>query len=142
MSNFDCSCRYNCTDLAIVASVLVGLIAGILTFSAIITITPAFLGVLLGIGVVYLAITLITAPFLRIRGAQYCICRIIPILLTGILGTILTSIILLGVTFAAASVLGAIISGLLLAFFTLIVTTVACLVRCITGCSLDSSNDL
>ena len=49
--------------------------------------------------------------------------------LIGILGTILFSVILLGVTFAATSVIGAIIAGLAVGFFALIISATACLVK-------------
>ena len=134
--NYNCSCgsRWECTAIAVVASIIIGIITAFLSFSAVITVTPAFLWVLLGIAVVYLAVTLISAAEIRRAGIRGCVCRILPFVLTGILGTILTALILLGVSFAATSILGAVITGLLLAFFSLIITTVACLVKCVSGC--------
>ena len=137
MSRKNCSCTCNCAGLAVVAGIIVGIITAILRFTAVITVTPAFLWVLLGIAVVYLAVTLLTSTSLRSITSRGCICSILPALLTGILGTILTSIILLGIEFVATSVIGAIITGALLAFFTLIVTAVACLIKCVTGCEDD-----
>ncbi len=134
MTNYNCGCRINCTGIAVIAALIIGIITAFLTFSAVITITPAFLWVLLGIAVVYLAITLIVSPVIRSAGVGDCVCSIIPVLLTGILGTIFLSIVLLGITFAATSIVGAIISGLLLAFFSLLIITTACLVKCVTGC--------
>ena len=140
MANFGCTCKSSCIGLAIVASIIIGVITGILSYTAVITITPAFLWVLLGIAVVYLAIIVIATPFFRGRGLRYCICRVVSALLTGILGTILTSIILLGVSFAATSIIGTIIGALLLGFFTLTITSAACLIKCSAGC--DDENDL
>ncbi len=133
MTNFGCGCRVNCTGLAIVASIIVGIITAFLQFAAIITIIPAFLWVLLGIAVVYLAILLATA------GAQggalrRCRCGILPVLLAGILGTVLTAVVLLAIPPTVGSILSALISGVLLAFFSLIVTTATCLVKCAAGC--------
>ena len=130
MSNFCCDCKSNCTVLSIVASLVIGIITAFLTITAAITVTPAFLWVVLGVAVVYLAILLFT----RGRDNRVCACSILPVLLAGILGTILLAIVLLGVTFAATSVIGAIITGLLLAFLSLIFTTTACLVTCEAGC--------
>ena len=134
MTNYNCGCRINCTAIAVIAAIIIGIITAFLTFSAVITVTPAFLWVLLGIAVVYLAVTLAVSPVIRNTGIGGCVCAIIPVLLTGILGTIFLSIVLLGITFAATSILGAVISGLLLAFFSLLIITTACLVKCVTGC--------
>lgn len=135
MKMFNCNCRYNCTGLGIIASIILGVITAFLTFTATITVTPAFLWVLLGVGVVGLALLLIYSALLRRSTARGCICSILPTVLTGILGTILTAVILLGVTFAATSILGAIITGALIFFFSLIVTSLSCLVLCTAGCS-------
>ncbi len=134
MTNYNCGCRINCTAIAVIAAIIIGIITAFLTFSAVITVTPAFLWVLLGIAVVYLAVTLAVSPVIRNTGIGGCVCGIIPVLLTGILGTIFLSIVLLGITFAATSILGAVISGLLLAFFSLLIITTACLIKCVTGC--------
>ena len=134
MSNLNCSCKTECTGLAVIASIIIGVITAFLTFTATITITPAFLWVTLGISVVYLAVTLLATTLLRRFGVRDCVCRILPTLLTGILGTALASLILLGVEFAATSIVGAIIAGILLLFLTLTLTTTACLAKCIAGC--------
>lgn len=133
MSNSNCSCKIACPIIAVLASIIIGIITAFLTFSATITVTPAFLWVLFGVAIVYLAIVLLTASF-RCAGVRRCICDILQVLLTGILGTVLTSVILLAITFAATSVIGAIITGALLFFFSLTITTTACLVKCIAGC--------
>lgn len=130
MSNFGCNCRSSCTLLSVVASLVIGIITAFLTITAAITVTPAFLWVVLGVAVVYLAILLFT----RGRGNRGCICNILPVLLAGILGAILLAVVLLAISFAATSIIGAIITGLLLAFFSLIFTTTACLVSCEAGC--------
>ncbi len=139
MTNFNCNCRSDCTGLAIVAALILGIITAFLQFTAVITLTPAFLWVVFGIAIVYLAIALAVSVGIRSAGIRDCVCRILPVLLTGILGTILTSLILLAIAFAAGSILGAIIAGALIAFFTLIVTAAACLTKCAAGC--QSSHD-
>lgn len=132
MANFSCGCKSDCGGLAIVASIIIGIITAFLRFTAVITVTPAFLWVTLGIAIVYLAILLAVSPIIRRSG---CVCTNLPILITGLLGTILASIILLAITFVATSVIGAIITGALLLFFSLIITSVACLISCILGCA-------
>lgn len=134
MTDFNCGCRTTCTGLAIVASIIIGIITSFLVYTATVTVTPAFLWVLFGIAVVWLAVILFTTSVTRKRGIRDCLCSILPVLLAGILGTILIAVILLAITFAATSVIGAIIAGLLLLFFSLIITTTACLVKCAAGC--------
>ena len=130
MSNNDCSCRPSCGTIAVIASIIIGVITAILRFTAVITLTPAFLWVVLGIAVAYQAVLVITTSASCKSG---CICSILPFLQTGILGAILTSVILLAITFAATSVLGAIIAGVTLAFLSLIFTATACLIKCFAG---------
>ncbi len=132
MSNNNYVVQNQCPYLAVVISIIIGITTAFLTFGATITITPAFLWVVFGIAVVYLLVTFVTFYVKDSQSSFRCIFRTVPALLIGILGTILTAIILLGVAFAATSVLGAIISGLLLFFFTLMITATACLVRCAT----------
>lgn len=127
----NCNCRYNCIDLAIVASIIIGIIAAALSVTGIIALTPAFLWVVGGIAVVYLAVVLVIAAF---RG--FCGCRqILSVLLVGIIGTILTSVILLAISFAVTSIIGTIIVGLLIIFASLIFTATACLARCFARCT-------
>ncbi len=133
MTNFGCGCRVNCAGLAIVASVIIGIITAFLQFSAIITVTPAFLWVLFGIAVVYLAVLLVSER-LQGNGTCQCRCGVLPVLLAGILVTVLTAVILLAIPPTPASVLSALIVGVLLGAFSLTVTTTACLVKCAAGC--------
>lgn len=132
MNNYDCNCRLGCLGLSIIASAVIGVVAAFLSFAALITITPAFLWVLFGIAVGALGITLLGSSACPSDG-RFC-CRYLGQLIGGILGTILTSVILLGITFAATSIIGAIITGLLLFFFSLTITSAACLVKCRCDC--------
>lgn len=134
MANMNCNCRTSCAGLAVVASIIIGIITSFLVYTATVTVTPAFLWVLFGIAVVWLAVLLITTASARRCGIRECVCSILPVVLIGILGTILTAIILLAITFAATSIIGAIIAGALLLFFTLIITSTTCLIKCIAGC--------
>lgn len=130
MSSCNCYCKTSCAGLSVVAGIIIGIIAGMLTFMGIITITPAFLWVVFGIAVAYLAVSLLISNVSFSPTANRCICLTMPVFFIGILGTILTSLILLGVGFAATSVIGAIITGLLLGFFTLVITSTVCLIKC------------
>ena len=132
----NCGCSLSCTLLAVLASIIIGVVAAFLTITGTVAVTPAFLWVLFGIAVGYLAVSFITLGERR-SGAGRCVCRTLPVFLAGILGTILTSVVLLGIEFAATSVLGAVFVGLLLFFFSLTVTTTVCLVKCLAGCDSD-----
>lgn len=126
-------CRPDCSVIAIVTSLILGIIAAFLRITGEITLTPAFLWVVLGIGIVYLAVSLIVGA---ISPAETCnnLCSIVTTSIAGILGSILFSIILLAIEFVATSVVGAIFTGLLIFFFFLMLTSTACLIRCLYNC--------
>lgn len=121
----ECNCNRRCDFLVfgIAASIVVGIVAAVLNFTAIITVGTAFFWVTLGVAVVYLAILLIAALANCRCSLTACASRALYALIAGILGTILFSLVLLAITFAATSALGAIIVGLLLGFFALIITS-------------------
>ncbi len=127
-------CKTSCTVIAIVTSLIIGIITSFLRITATITLTPAFLWVLLGIAVGYLAITLVSGAIFR---KECCndLCTIVTTFLVGVLGTILLSIVLLAIEFVATSIIGAILTGGLLFFFFLTLTSIACLVRCFLNCN-------
>lgn len=128
------SCRPGCTVIALVVSFILGIIAAFLSITGAVALTPAFLWVLLGIAVVYLAVALVSASLLRNRCCEG-LCSIVAALLSGILGTVLLSVVLLGVVVAASSIIGAVLTGALIFFFFLTVTSTACLVRCFFNCN-------
>ena len=129
-----CKNKWDCTGIAIIASLVVGIIAAFLQITAVITVTPVFLWVAFGIAVVYLAITLIAASFAQDSGSCGSPCVALSALLLGILGTVLFAVVLLAITFAATSVIGAIIVGGLVFSFSLTLTSTACLVKHLINC--------
>ena len=133
MNTTNCGCQISCTGRVVVASVIIGVLAAFFRFAALITVTPAFLWVLFGIAVGFLGIILLASS--SHNSENNGCCQSITQFLTGILGTILTSVILLGIPFAATSVIGAIITGLLLFFFTLLLTSATCIVTCKLNCN-------
>ncbi len=137
MGKCSCQCKYDCVSLAVAASIIIGIIAAILRYTAVIAVTPAFLWVVFGIAIVYLAVLLVSSAAIRAAGVRDCVCSRLPAVLTGVLGTVLTAVILLAVPFAATSALGAIITGVLLFSFALLITTTACLIKCAVGCNID-----
>ena len=127
----NCSCQIDCTAKAVISSIIIGVLAAIFRYTALITITPAFLWVLLGIAIGYLGITLLTSSVCPEK--RLC-CKSLSLFSSGILGTVLTSLLLLGISFAATSVLGAIITGFLLFFFSLLIISTVCLIKCRYNC--------
>jgi hypothetical protein len=132
MGLFGCNCKRNCTLLAVVASLILGIVGAFLQISGTITVTPAFLWVALGIGVVYLVVLLVTTALGR-RGLSGCCGSLGPVL-TGVLGSILFAAVLLGVGIVATSVVSAILVGLLVGLLALTFTGTACLIKCLSDC--------
>ena len=134
MTILNCEYRRDSTNVALIMSFILGIITAFLQITAVITVTPVFFLVALGIAIVYLAVTLIAVALAQ--GAASCrdVCQTLSGLLLGILGTILLSIILFVVGFAATSIIGAIFLGALVFFFSLMLTTTACLAKCLLCC--------
>lgn len=133
MSIFGCNCRNRCALLAIVASIIIGIVAAFLQITGTITVTPVFLIVAFGIAVAALGVLVIATALVR-RYAGACLCTALQTLLTGILGTIALSVVLLAVGIVATSVISAILVGLTAGFFALTITGSACFVRCLADC--------
>ncbi len=136
MSILCCEKKPHCVTVAVIASVILGVIAALLRITAVITVTPAFLWVALGIAIVYLAVLLSTVGCCQIS-TRRCGNSALTAVLTGILGTALTAVILLGISFVATSIIGAILVGLLILFLSLIVSATACLVARCSGQEQD-----
>jgi hypothetical protein len=134
MSVLGCGNRIPCVIGAFIASVIVGVAAAFLSFAAIITVTPVFYWVTLGIAVVFLAIYLIISGQIKRNLSCSDYCAKITSVLIGILGSILSSLILLAVSPAAISILGAILIGFLIFFLSLLFTSTACLINCGYDC--------
>ena len=136
MSDFSCSCscRWSCAAVAVVISVILGVIAAFLQFAGVLAVAATLVGVVFAVAVGYLAVLLVAVALLRRRETERCLCGSVRTVLTGILGTVLFSAILLVVDVAATSVIGAILVGLLVLFLALLLTGTACLIQCITGC--------
>ena len=129
MSILGCDCKRNCVLWAIIASVVVGIIAAFLQITGVITVTVAFLWVLLGVAVVYLAVVLIAAAL----SDTSCPSSLINTLLAGILGTALFSVILLAIGIVATSPVSAILVGLAIASAALTLSATACYVKCLNA---------
>ncbi len=132
--NCHCSCKGSCTIGAVIASVIIGVVTAFLQITGIITATPAFLWVVFGIAVGYLAVLVAATALARRTERANCLCNSIKALLAGILGSILLATVLLAVGIVATSILSAILVGLLLFFFALTLTSSACLITCLADC--------
>ncbi len=130
----NCQCNCRCTLWTIIVAVAVGVLAAFLQITDMITVTPAFLWVLLGIAVVYLAVLVVASALSGEENGCGCLCTLLNTLLVGVLGTILFSVVLLGIGTTAGSVLSAVLVGLLLLSFGLTVGGSACYVKCKSGC--------
>ena len=132
MSILNCDIRCNCSGFAIIASLIIGIITSFFRLTGTLIETTAFLWVILGIAVVYLALTLFAAILTGTTSDFRNLCSALTLLLIGLVGTIFVAIVMLAFEFAATSVIGAIALGLLILFFFLSIISAACLVRYIT----------
>lgn len=131
--NYNCSCRCLYNIIAIVASIVVGIVTAFLQISGVVLITTTFLWVVFGIAVGYLAVLLASSAFTRTASCR-CACATLNTILIGILGAVLFSVVLLAVGITATSVASAVLAGLVLGFFALTLTGTAGLVRCLANC--------
>ena len=83
MCNRNCN-RNECLIVAIASSVVIGIVAAVLRITGIITTTPAFLWVLFGIAVVYLAVAFVVSS-LRRFDTPYSARTLISTFIAGIL---------------------------------------------------------
>ena len=127
MSN-NCGCARDCVFWAFIVSLAIGVLVAFLTVTAVITPAPVAAVVALSFAAIYLAAL---AVFRRSGGC----CRALLALIIGLLGTILTALILLAFSFVATSIIGAIITGLLAAAVTLSLTASGCYIRCDADCA-------
>lgn len=124
-----CNKRFECLGVAFVISIIVGIITAFLRITAVITVPPVFLWITFGVAVGFIAVTLLS--FALSRKNTDCVETALGTALASALSTILFSVVLLAITFVATSIVGAIITGLLLLSFTLLLTSTACLVKCL-----------
>lgn len=135
MCLINCNCKCGCTLAALISSLIIGVVAAFLQITAVITVTPVFLWVALGIAVGFLAILTLSATMAGCRNAcNICTCASLNTVLAGIGGTILFSILLLAVGIVATSVFSAIVIGLLAGSLALTLTGSICYVRSLIGC--------
>ena len=131
MAVFCCNDKCSCTALAVVVSALIGVVTAFLRISAVITVAPLFFQSVIAIAVLLLVTTLFSAAANNSDTCKLCLCSALKAQLVGILGSIATALVLLAVAFAATSTLGAVFVGLLLFFFSLALSSTACMITCL-----------
>ncbi len=135
MALFGCDSKRDCLGLAVIISVIIGIVTAFLRITAVVIVPPVFLWTVFGIAIVYLAVLLATSSFSQGYTSCNGRCSTLSAILLGNLGTILLSVVLLAISFAATSIIGAILTGALLLFFSLMITATACAVRCQANCN-------
>lgn len=141
MALIDCNSkrRSACTLCSVLSSVIFGVVAAILRFRGLIAFTPAFFWVLLGASLMILAVLIAVAACGKHCRACKWKGRILNTLLAGILGTVLFSVLLLGIGYIKSTGLSAVLGGVLIAFFSLTVINTACLVKYLSLCKMQVS---
>ena len=130
-----CKTKCDCTLIAVIASVITGIITAFLNFSATIAVPQFVLWIFFGVALVFLALSLVAAPFSRRRDTDICLCTSLTAFFAGIFGTVLLSLVLILVDTATAGILGSILTGLLVAAFALTITSTACIVKNLFDCN-------
>ena len=133
MTCLNCESKINCTGIAFITSLIIGIIAAFLQITAVIAIPPILLGSAIIVALVFLLVILIAVSLTQT--SCRALCSVVSVLLLGILGSILFAAILLIIDIAATSVIGAILVGLLVFSFSLFILTTACLIKCIANCN-------
>ena len=129
-----CNCKCSCSLFSGIASVIIGIIGAFLQITGALTLAPVFLWATAGVALVYLGVLLLASALQQQCSRCSCTCTALNGALAGALGTILLAVILLVVAIAATSVIVAVLTGLLLLFFSLLITETVCLIRNLYNC--------
>ncbi|MGM9550994.1 MAG: hypothetical protein ACI3XA_01930 [Clostridia bacterium] len=132
MTELNCQCP-DCTTHSVILSTILGVIAAFLSITCILRLTAPIIFTALIVALLYLPVVLI-ALSLRTCSATRCVCRALKAIIIGVLGTVITSLILLTIPCFPIGVIYAIIVGLLTLFFFLMLSSTGCLIRCISNC--------
>lgn len=133
MTDNGCGCKFNCLTFGAAAALIVGIITAFLRITSAAAASTSFLTAAFGIAILFLLLSFTAAA---LNGGFVCRCAAsVKALLAGIAGTVATALILSARSFAEASVAGAVITGLLLFFFTLMLLSAVCFVKCAAECN-------
>ncbi len=135
MFNYSCECRSGRVSGVTTLSVILGIVATFLRLTATVTVGTTFLWAVFAAAIAYLGGTLlVSAVSARCATLSRCACPLLTALLVGSLGSVLLAVILLTVTFTATGIVGALLFGLLVLFFALMLLSTAALARHIARC--------
>ena len=129
-----CNCKCSCSIFSAIASLIIGVIAAFLQITGTITVTTTFLWVVAGVSVAYLGILLLASSIQQQCQRCSCTCTALNTLLIGTLGSIFFAIMLLAIGIVATSIVSAILVGLLVLFFSLMVSSTTCLIQNLFDC--------
>lgn len=132
MAFCNCYCKDNCTAVAIVVALIVGIVAAFAQVMGAIAVSTVFLWAVLGGAAVYLLALVAAAAVGRAAGFNRC-CRALAAILVGVLGAIALSAALLLFDIGAGAGF-AVLVGIWAFFVALTLTASACYVRCSANC--------
>ncbi len=125
-----CNCKYECAYLAVIVSILSGVVLGVLYSIGLIA-TGLIFWVYLLIG----ALGILLAPIYGLRGDlgrdESCFCKYKNLITVGGIGTIVFAAVGLIVQFIASTIVVSIIIGLATFFIVFLLSSVLCLANCI-----------
>ncbi|MBR5234073.1 MAG: hypothetical protein IKW03_07665 [Clostridia bacterium] len=129
-----CKTKCDCTIIAVIVSIIAGIVATFLNFSGTIAIPQFVLWIFFGVALGLLGLSLVAAPFIGKRESGTCLCTSLIAFFVGIFGTVLFSLVLVLIDIAAGGILASILTGLLIGLFALAITSAACIVKNLFDC--------
>jgi hypothetical protein len=135
----DCGGFSPCISIALPVSLLAGILVAILfAFELIPGITTAT-WIVFGLGV--LALIFVLLALVRIDGRDTVFLkslkRLLPCLLAGIFGTILSSLAALSIVLTPSAIFSIILVGLVAFFFSLLISSLILLIKCVQSFGYD-----
>ncbi len=133
------SCPYDCRGIrvsgVVTVSIVLGIVAAFLQFFGTITVGTTFIAAVLAAAVAYLAIALIVAGVSACCTALApCACPLLATQLLGSIGSVLLSAVLLAIG-TTAGIVGAILFGVLILAFALMLLSTATLAWQLSRCN-------
>lgn len=140
------NCRrnsYSCDSntMSVIISLIFGGVVGALYFFALL---PSIITGTIVAAVVALVILILfwISVISRKPYSEYdCVCENLAALITGVIGTLITSFIIFSITLVTGSTIYAILVGLLAFFFALTLISGASYLSCLTDCDCDCDCD-
>lgn len=126
-------CRNNTCLATIAISLVIGILAGIVFFGALL---PGIVTIII-IGLLLATVSIFAILLIKGRKEELCLCEYGTCLVIGIFGTIVTGIIALSLVLLTGSILFAVLIGLFGVFLVLTLLNLALILLCVvrTNCS-------